>query len=394
MPASHTLSYSISRPYILDSSQGHTRVALTYNASFGNDGFGAQLQRIIGIYCVCVQYGFIYVHTPMEAIDYQGLHGMTHGHTSNALRRANARLTGLAPYHVPTTMARVHVDGLTLPLLSTLRPGSLYSVLTPYGLTNAKPKVLRHAPGSPIFAVSTPRNRNFTIGIHLRRGDLLVRNSHLMLPNSYYIEVVQRVRALCVARGVEPMVELYTEVPDGVQVVTPDNPDMQRGRARINRPVVLRPQEMNLNEFRMIPRLAIVLDAADPLVTFDRMVNCDILIVSRSSFSLAAAWLKNHHSISVYPVEYAGKNTWKGYQTMPDKDVAWRSSDPASALRKVDAFLTARGANDRPVDGGARRPSTHPQAVYPHTERRNTSVSTWAQWVGRLAEALLNLTLR
>jgi hypothetical protein len=41
------------------------RLALTRAAGF-NDGFGAQLQRVLGVYCVCREFGYDYCHTPVR----------------------------------------------------------------------------------------------------------------------------------------------------------------------------------------------------------------------------------------------------------------------------------------------------------------------------------------
>ena len=42
------------------------RIALAYNADENDDGTGAQIQRILGIYAVCKKFGFNYVHMPIK----------------------------------------------------------------------------------------------------------------------------------------------------------------------------------------------------------------------------------------------------------------------------------------------------------------------------------------
>ena len=41
-------------------------ITLTYNADENDDGTGAQIQRILGIYSVSRKYGFNYLHTPVK----------------------------------------------------------------------------------------------------------------------------------------------------------------------------------------------------------------------------------------------------------------------------------------------------------------------------------------
>ena len=50
-------------------------IALTRRVGF-DDGFGAQLQRILAIYGMCIEYGYKYVHTPLRDIEYQGLNSL------------------------------------------------------------------------------------------------------------------------------------------------------------------------------------------------------------------------------------------------------------------------------------------------------------------------------
>ena len=50
-------------------------IALTRRTGF-DDGFGAQLQRVLATYCICQEFGYDYVHTPLANIEYQGLQSL------------------------------------------------------------------------------------------------------------------------------------------------------------------------------------------------------------------------------------------------------------------------------------------------------------------------------
>ena len=50
-------------------------LVLTYNPQF-QDGFGAQYQRILGIYAICKHFNIAYYHTNFTDIHYQGLNAL------------------------------------------------------------------------------------------------------------------------------------------------------------------------------------------------------------------------------------------------------------------------------------------------------------------------------
>ena len=52
--------------------RGKAPQAIALGRTGFDDGFGAQLQRVIATYCICKEYGFDYVHTPLANIEYQG----------------------------------------------------------------------------------------------------------------------------------------------------------------------------------------------------------------------------------------------------------------------------------------------------------------------------------
>ena len=58
-----------------------------------NDGFGAQYQRILGIYCICKAFNIHYIHTPFSDIEYQGLQSLTDNCNSNEyVNECNCRI--------------------------------------------------------------------------------------------------------------------------------------------------------------------------------------------------------------------------------------------------------------------------------------------------------------
>lgn len=66
------------------------RIALTRRADM-QDGFGAQLHRMLAVYCLCREHGFEYVHTPMVDISNQGIVALEAGsHSAQYVDECNA----------------------------------------------------------------------------------------------------------------------------------------------------------------------------------------------------------------------------------------------------------------------------------------------------------------
>ena len=53
-----------------------------------------------------------------------------------------------------------------------------------------------------------------SIGIHVRRGELYVVESHRMLPNHFYIDNCNKIIEILNNKNIPFKIELYTEIPD------------------------------------------------------------------------------------------------------------------------------------------------------------------------------------
>ena len=140
------------------------------------------------------------------------------------------------------------------------------------------------------------REDAYIIGLHVRRGELFLVDSDRMLPNSYYIEMARHAIKVCTKLGVAYRIELYSEVPRAKQRVH----HFANGKA-IDTPITLSPEDSALFDFDVFgSHLYRYLD--EPcLDTFDRMVNCDLLVASRSSLSACASYLKKDGATLYHP---------------------------------------------------------------------------------------------
>ena len=334
------------------------RIALTRRADM-QDGFGAQLHRTLAVYCLCKELGFEYVHTPMVDISNQGLVALEQNcHTSEYVERCNA-LACLPHSADIRTLSSTERDqwslieqDLTADELLRLKQATRSSnvlvrfpCLRPPFAADLQPSMYAHARGllaEGLCAIAHQARMcglpgTITIGVHVRRGDYAIGFSHRLLPPSYYLALCERVAAICERHGLPFVCELYTEALDKATVITPQHPGM-RGRLRAS--VQLPADAHELAEYRRLPNLQCHVNEA-PLVTFTRMVRADVLIASRSGFSMCAHYVKRD-GLTIFPSE------WQGYRD--DDGVAFDAPDVDARVEAAVLKAASHGSRDRSSD--------------------------------------------
>ena len=196
---------------------------------------------------------------------------------------------------------------------------TLLDIDIPYQITDSDPDIYKYA--QELYKPKLEKNKIFTIGVHVRRGELHLVDSDRMLDNQYYINLINIVANICDKYNIDYIVELYTEIPNNSCVIKPSNVCILN---RIPNDIEINSTMDNIDEFNGIKNLVKYINL--PLFeTFDRMINCDILITSRSSFSACASYLKT--GISLY------KPFWHNMLT---KDI---SSDDPHMTSKIDSYV-------------------------------------------------------
>ena len=112
---------------------------------------------------------------------------------------------------------------------------------------------------------------------------------------------------------------------------------------KLESPKTLTPSLNALEDFDVLrPHLQHFLN--EPLLTaFDRMIDCDVLVASRSSLSACAAYLKSERGIAIYH---------PSTQNMLQAVDGHYSCDDATLDKKLGAFVDSF----RDGEAGARRP--------------------------------------
>jgi len=278
---------------------------------------GAQLQRIYGTYAVSRLLGAHYLHSPLFRVDYQGLSALEENVNDPRYHDAFNELCWIDSDVLPTDVFRtMEVANLTTEVLDGLEtvPGSaggdggmcLLKVTLPYGIADRFPDCYDVCKEISPFASVPRRGRPLRVAIHVRQGDLMVVESHRMLPHGYSVAVAQHVAGALDAVEVEYQMELHTEIPTREFAVTPGHVGIGD---HISAPVVVNPEMSSLQEFSVLPSLKLFVNerAIDCL---RKLATADVLVMSRSSFSYVAAVLNRNGVVLYHPFWHSGPSSW------------------------------------------------------------------------------------
>jgi hypothetical protein len=286
------------------SKKQHGMVALTYANDAGGGGAGSQLQRVYGVYALSRLLRMPYIHSPLKEVSHHDLAALeSNSGIDDLVDRYNTIFT--IPSDVKATKDLV-VHYLRNPdkqSILAIRKSSrgdsklnIIKILLPYKILEKNISAYYAATEvSPFDNVCS--NAIIRIAIHVRRGDLFVAAPERILPNSYYIDIVERIINKINEYGNRFVCELYTEVPTRTLNVASDHHGVKN---RISESVVLTPSQNNIEDFDVIPSLVKYIDT-DQIETLSRMATADILIMSHSSFSYLAAVLNRSGLIIYHP---------------------------------------------------------------------------------------------
>jgi len=295
----------------------HRKLILTYDNTKMTDGAGAQLQRIYGTYSVARLVGAAYLHAPLGRVDYQGLSALESNltdpgfhHEFNDLCRIESDVMPADDFH------KINLPDISMETLRHLvdlfdrdQTGGkpiLAQLALPYGIADRFPDCYAVCKQISPFASSVYKGRSLRVALHIRRGDLMVVESHRMLPNAYYIKVAQTLAQVLEALKFDYVLELHTEVPNREFVVRPGHIGLWD---RVSRPAVLNSEMWRLDEFSVLPNLVHHTNetAVDSL---RQLATADILVMSRSSFSYLAGILNRNGIVLYHPFWHRAPSSW------------------------------------------------------------------------------------
>lgn len=237
------------------------------------DGIGAQAQAVFSTMLFAQAFDLTYVHTPFSAIEHN------YDQDDQWVEKWEAFL-GLGLDEVPSSEAKKLItDTITLenPVSLTSQPRTLYVSPHCHAFADQQPDL--YEPLLPRFRakfyqscqqqlaannqrdLNPPEAAQFTIAIHVRRGDVKSDNPEgRHTENQYYYQVLARLIPYLEKQGLQPKIQLYSQG--------------------------------EITDFGELQEFAIDYSLDEcPFSTFYQLATADILIMSKSSFSYSAALL-------------------------------------------------------------------------------------------------------
>jgi hypothetical protein len=179
-------------------------VSVTYANDINTDGAGAQIQRILGVIALAEALNVKYIHSPIIKLDYHGWDLYLNNSYDADLPKKWETFLGFP--NVETNKAeKIQVWNNVYPkhlfdISRWIHEGGQAKILLPYPFLDIFPHYLdkvRQKLGQ--WYDATPKSlrekpNSFQVAIHVRRGELHLRESHRMLPNSYYLKIIRELK--------------------------------------------------------------------------------------------------------------------------------------------------------------------------------------------------------
>lgn len=270
-----------------------------------SDGGGAQLHRIMNLYCICRAFRLQYVHFPITGICYKGIHHFEnnindHGEVEaafNAFLQPNEYV--LFPTSLPADIREVKVGELSMEhILKYAQEAKTQNILLRTGLSRPiierSPDLYRFAPELRPMPLPFTQATPFSVDIHIRRGDVLVVETWRMLPNSYYVNIINLLNALLPRFTTNYTINVHTEMPTKPIVYNPATSGITN---QVFTNTIIRPEDSHLEDFNL-PNVKLRINEP-PIDTLTAFTQSHLFVMSHSSFSVIGAAM-NHNGIVLY----------------------------------------------------------------------------------------------
>jgi hypothetical protein len=293
-------------------------LTLSYDSAAANDGTGAQLQRIFGIFAIATLPGIQYLHSGIQNLIIHPLDPFQSDlELSKYLETVNQKFSLPSSLDLPKSYKRVYkVNQLTFwrfayfalrALMS--RKTILLQIKNPYRVIEKFPTKYRHVRTHFSFVDSRENNssKEKTIVLHVRRGtngaDTLPGElSPRMLSDSYYFTLVKEILEKYCKKDDPIELVIITDVPKEDFVYNPIASQLEfwstEPRFR-DGSITMQGRSFSDFNFESLARLSVI-HGGDPIVALETMRSADFLVMSRSSFSYIGAIL-NTCGVVFYP---------------------------------------------------------------------------------------------
>ena len=269
---------------------------LTYNNTICVDGAGSQLWRILTIYLTAKYFKLGYIHTPIAYMSYCGLEALEKNDGDQSqVAQYNSLFTFPSDTFTGTFDEEHAVGHLTLELLQIAynMPKNILlkiSWCTELVTNKLYDSLILNLEKPFLPWLKTVYNLPVIIAVHVRRGELYIVASDRMLPNSYYIEIMQGLEVILNEFNIPHEFHLYTEVAKKDIVVTPTHHGICN---QLSSNVTISPSFYKVEELNCVKNIKFFINTC-PVQAIQSLANSHFLITSRSCFSYVPAALKNY----------------------------------------------------------------------------------------------------
>ena len=294
---------------------------LSYDSAAANDGTGAQLQRIFGVFAIAKLPGIRYLHSGIQNLTITPLDPFQSDIALSAyLEIVNQKFSLPSSLDLPNSYNRIYkVNQLTFwrftyfalrALIS--RENILLQIKNPYGVIEKFPKNYRYVQKyfNSVHTSKSSSSKRKTIILHIRRGSngadtLPGELSPRMLSDSYYFNLVEEILEEYCKEGESIELVIITDVPKVDFVYHPIASQLEfwstEPRFRDDS-ITMKGQSFSDFNFESLARFSVI-HGGDPIVALETMSTADFLVMSRSSFSYVGAILNTHGKV-FYPPSF------------------------------------------------------------------------------------------
>ena len=308
-------------------------ICLCFDNENSKDGIGAQVLRIIQVYCLTREFGLGFVYrdilsfdsAPTDNFDEQNPRALYHHRIRDFL---NLEVDTCFKEHTVHFLENSRF--LTYPIMLRLwiikrnwkskrqNCHELWVVKNPYGLTMRNPGILENfnLSRSSLEDIDTD-DKNFNIQIHIRRAAISqhVQNERFT-PTEWYVSILNQIATALEASKQIYTITIHTDVGQaGLNIstigISKESLDysLTRGLVINDDDTISLDYENFLSSFSSFKNVSIVTDI-NPLDAWEIMRQADLLLMARSTFSIIPALLIQDGSV-ISPIGFfRGPKNW------------------------------------------------------------------------------------
>ena len=308
-------------------------ICVCFDNEHSKDGIGAQVLRIIQVYCLAREFGLGFVNrnilsfdsAPTDSFDSNNPRNLYYQKVHDFLQ-----LDGYACHKEHTVHFLDSSRFLTYPIVLRLwimkrnwkskreKSHELWVIKNPYGLTIRNPSILGHFQRSrPPLKNSYKSDNNFDIQVHIRRAAI---SQHMQndrfTPTDWYRKILTEVTTALEASNQLYTITIHTDVRQADLNISTSGISKEslaysktRGLVINDDDTITLEYENFLNSFSSLKNLSIITDI-NSVDAWEIMQEADLLILARSTFSIIPGLLIQGGSV-ISPIGFFnGPKNW------------------------------------------------------------------------------------